>query len=224
MKLTRSLISLLFAASLAASGFAAVNSEPAALAVLASADASLQAKAHACQELGDFGSSKSISALAALLNQEYLADYARSGLEGIKDPAAGAALLKALPALDGRYLAGAVNSLGVRREVAAVADLQELALDPKRGVAEEAVASLGMIGNTAAATTLQKVVVTGSADLRVAAAHAAFIAAEHLAKDGQIGPARELLGAVVRGLPAGQLATVAQRQADAIGAKPAARK
>jgi hypothetical protein len=221
MKLIRSLIPVLCAAALVSSSAAAVNSEPAALAVLASAESSLQAKARACQELGDVGGPKSIPALAALLNQEHLADYARSGLEGIKDPAAGAALRKALPMLEGRYLSGVVNSLGGRREVAAVGELQKLALDAKRGVAAEALASLGMIGNGAAAKTLQKVLADGPADLRVPAAHAALIAAGHLAKDGQKGPARDLLKAVVSGLPTGHLATTAQRLTDSLDAKPA---
>ena len=127
---------------------------------------------------------------------------------------------KALPTLEGRFLAGAVNSLGVRREVAAVPDLQKLALDPKRGAAEEALASLGMIANRDATKTLQKVLADGPADLRVPAAHASLVAATQLAKDGNVAGARELLGAVVKALPPGQLATVAQNQIAALKAKP----
>ena len=76
--------------------------ETAALDVLAS-DAGLREKARACQELGDFGGPASVPALAALLGKEHLADYARSGLEGIKDPSAGEGLRTALPTLEGRY-------------------------------------------------------------------------------------------------------------------------
>ena len=198
---------------------AAVASESAALAVLAS-DAGLNEKARACQELGDFGGPKSVAPLAALLNKEHLADYARSGLEGIKDPSAGAALRKALPTLEGRYLAGAVNSLGVRREVAAVPDLQKLAFDAKRGVAEEAISSLGMIANRDATKTLQQVLASGPAELHVPAAHASLIAAAQLAKDGNVAAARELLESVVKALPPGQLAKVAQNQIAALTAKP----
>ena len=111
MKLIRSLVlSLVVVAALVSPVAAAVSSESAALAVLAS-DAGLPEKARACQELGDLGGPKSVAPLAALLNKEHLADYARSGLEGIKDPSAGVALRKALPTLEGRFLAGAVNSL-----------------------------------------------------------------------------------------------------------------
>lgn len=192
------------------------------LAVLAS-NAELHEKARACQELGDYGGPEAVPALAALLNQETLADYARSGLEGIKDPSAGQALRDALTKLNGPYLAGAVNSLGVRREVAAVPDLQKLALDPKRGVAQEALASLGMIGTAEAAKTLQKVLADGPAELRVPAAHAALVAAAQLKNDGNPAAARSVLESVVRSLPPGHLATTAKNQAAALGAKPAAK-
>lgn len=193
--------------------------ETAALAVLAS-DAGLREKARACQELGDFGGPASVQALAALLGKEHLADYARSGLEGIKDPSAGEALRAALPTLEGRYLAGVVNSLGVRRDTAAVPALQKLALDPKRGAAEAAIASLGMIATPAAAKTLQTILVSGPAALRVPAAHAALVAAEQLVRDGNTTAARAVLNAVVQALPPGHLATAANDRVAALSGAP----
>ena len=67
------------------------NSEKAEklIAVLQS-DAPLFEKARACQQLGEFGTGKAVPALAALLNDEHLSAYARSGLEGIPDPGAAA--------------------------------------------------------------------------------------------------------------------------------------
>ena len=195
--------------------------ETAALAVLAS-DAGLREKARACQELGDFGGPASVPALAALLGKEHLADYARSGLEGIKDPSAGEALRAALPTLEGRYLAGVVNSLGVRRDTAAVPALQKLALDPKRGAAEAAIASLGMIATPAAAKTLQTILVSGPAALRVPAAHAALVAAEQLVRDGNTTAARAVLNAVVQALPPGHVATAANDKSVALGGAPGA--
>ena len=195
--------------------------ETAALAVLAS-DAGLREKARACQELGDFGGPASVPALAALLGKEHLADYARSGLEGIKDPSAGEAVRTALPTLEGRYLAGAVNSLGVRRDTAAVPALQKLALDPKRGAAEAAIASLGMIATPAAAKTLQTILVSGPAALRVHAAHAALVAAEQLVRDGNTTAARAVLNAVVQALPPGHVATAANDKSVALGGAPVA--
>jgi HEAT repeat protein len=193
--------------------------ETAALAVLAS-DAGLREKARACQELGDFGGPASVPALAALLGKEHLADYARSGLEGIKDPSAGEALRTALPTLEDRYLAGVVNSLGVRRDTAAVPALQKLALDPKRGAAEAAIASLGMIATPAAAKTLQTILVSGPAALRVPAAHAALVAAEQLVRDGNTTAARAVLNAVVQALPPGHLATAANNRVAALSGAP----
>ncbi len=193
--------------------------ETAALAVLAS-DAGLREKARACQELGDFGGPASVPALAALLGKEHLADYARSGLEGIKDPSAGEALRTALPTLEGRYLAGVVNSLGVRRDTAAVPALQKLALDPKRGAAEAAIASLGMIATPAAAKTLQTILVSGPAALRVPAAHAALVAAEQLVRDGNTTAARAVLNAVVQALPPGHVATAANDRVAALSGAP----
>lgn len=200
-------------------------SEATALAVLNS-DAGVHEKARACQELASAATAKSVPALAALLDHEQLSDYARSGLENIPDASAGTALRTALGKLKGRQLAGAVNSLGVRREKAAVPDLQKLALDSKRGVAAEALASLGMIGTPEAASTLRKVLTDGPAELRTAAAHASLVAAEQLAKDGKPDAARPLLEGVARAQPGGHIAKVAQAQAAALNKQrtPSARK
>lgn len=220
MKTIRSLIPALSVILLASTAPAAdKTTEAAALAVLAS-DAGVHEKARACQQLAEIGSAAAVPALAGLLDQEPLSDYARGGLESIPDPAAGAALRNALPRLKGRPLAGVVNSLGVRRDTAAVPDLQKLALDPSRGVAPEALASLGMIGTGEAAKTLNTVLAKGPDDLRLPAAHAALTAAAQLAKDGNTAAARVLLESVARALPSGLLANAAQRQAAELTAKP----
>lgn len=213
---SRSLLSLFVGLALAGCTTPPRNpTATAALAVLAS-EAGVHEKARACQQLGDFGGPESVPALASLLSHEVLADYARSGLEGIADPSAGLALRQALGTLQGRNLAGVVNSLGVRRERAALPELQALALDPKRGVAAEAMASLGMMGSVEAAKTLQQILKSDSMEQRESAAHAALVAAEHLAKGKNAAAARDLLNEVVHALPAGHLPVVAQRQLDAL--------
>ncbi len=213
---SRSLLSLFVGLALASCTTPPRNpTATAALAVLAS-EAGVHEKARACQQLGDFGGPESVPALAQLLSHEVLADYARSGLEGIRDPSAGQALRQALGTLQGRNLAGVVNSLGVRRERAALPELQALALDPKRGVAAEAMVSLGMIGSVEAARTLQQILKSDSVEQRESAAHAALVAAEHLAKGKNAAAARDLLNDVVHALPAGHLPVVAQRQLDAL--------
>lgn len=190
--------------------------EAEALAVLNS-NAELHEKAVALQDLAPFATAKSVPALTALLGHEQLSDYARSGLEIVPDPSAGAALRQALGKLQGRQLAGVVNSLGVRRDTASVPELQKLALDPKRGVASEAIASLGMIGSPAAADTLKKIVTSGPANLRTDAAHAALVAAEQLAKAKNVPAGKALLDAVAKALPAGHLRTAAETQAANLG-------
>ena len=223
MTALRSIAPALILLALAGSGLAAQPAQPteaAALAVLASS-AGVHEKARACQQLAVVAGPASIAALAGLLDNEPLADYARSGLENIPAPAAAEALRKALPKLTGRHLAGVVNSLGVRKDLAAVPDLQKLALDPQRGVASEALASLGMIGTAESAKTLRSVLTSGPAELRVPAAHAALAAAAQLAKHDNPTTARELLDLVVHALPPGNLPAAAQRQAAALAPAPA---
>jgi len=188
-----------------------------ALAVLAS-DAGVHEKARACQELAVVGGSESVPALANLLGHEVLADYARSGLEAIADPSAGQALRRSLGTLEGRALAGVVNSLGVRRDLAAVPALQVLVLDTNRGVAMEALASLGMIGTVPAAKTIQTVLEKGPEPLRVSASHAALVAAERLAQTGGTSAARSLLAAMARSAPSEYLQAVAETRLTAFTA------
>ena len=107
------------------------------IAVLQS-DASTFDKARACQQLAALGDSDAVPALAALLADEKLASHARSALESIGDPSAAAALREALGRVQGKLLAGVVNSLGVRRDVHAIAALRKLAEEPGSGVTDEA--------------------------------------------------------------------------------------
>lgn len=189
----------------------AANREAEALAVLSNSAAELKDKARACQTLADFGGAKSIAALSALLADEKLGDYARSGLESMADPGAGAALRRALGTLRGRQLAGAINSLGVRRDAAAVSDLRKLALANNADSAPAAVTALGLIGNADAAQALEAVMSGGPAELRLPAAHAAIVAAEHLARAGNRSAVRALLEAAVKAVPAGPSADAARR-------------
>lgn len=151
--------------------------ESQALEILVSS-AGVEEKARACQQLAIVGGASAVPALAGLLGDGQLASHARSGLENIKDPLAGEALIKAMPSLDGRLLAGAVTSLGVRRETAAVPVLQVLIGDQKRGAAGPALAALGQIASDQAMGIILKTLSAGPPELRVPAAHAALAAAE----------------------------------------------
>ena len=168
-----------------------------------SSDADLRTKAHACQDLVHTGGAKSVPALAALLDDEKLSDYARSPLEMIKDPSAEVALREALPKLQGRLLAGAVNSLGVRRSTGAIPELAKLALDPKSGVSEEALTALALIGTPESVKPIHQALAGGPKELRVPAAHAALLGAEQFSNANNADAAKALRQAVAKAdLPA----------------------
>ena len=167
-----------------------------ALVAILASDADLHAKAVACQQLAITGGPDAVPALAALLGDEKLADYARTALEIIADRAAGDALKKSLPALKGPLLAGAIDSLGVRREASAVPDLETLAKDTARGAAAEALAALGKIANEPALAVLVSTLGSGPAELRLPAGHAALAAAQTLIREGKRDAARPLLEAI----------------------------
>lgn len=167
-----------------------------ALVAILASDADLHAKAVACQQLAITGGPDAVPALAALLGDAKLADYARAALESIVGPAAGDALKKSLPALKGPLLAGAIDSLGVRREVSAVADLETLVKDPARGAAAEALAALGKIASDPALAAIVSTLASGPAELRLPAGHAALAAAQLLIREGKPDAARPLLVAI----------------------------
>jgi hypothetical protein len=155
------------------------------------------AKALACQQLAIVGGPEAVPALAALLADQHLSDYARSALESIADPAAGVALRDALAKLSGRCLAGVIDSLGVRREAAAVPELVKLDADPARGAVDEALAALGKIATPEALAALWANLRATAANTRIAAANASLVAAERLVKEGNRPAATSLLDQVI---------------------------
>lgn len=186
---------LLAAVIVRAPGERGVPDEAAALAVLSSSDSSLEAKSIACGDLSIVGTAKSVPALAKLLGDEKLNDYARNALELIPDAAAGEALLAALKELKGNLLIGVVITLGDRGEKAAVPALQKMATGPDNVLADAALSSLALIATDEASETIVAVLnETGDNELKIAAAHAALLAAERMSKDGRSGGA--LLAAV----------------------------
>lgn len=170
------------------------QSPPAALIALLASDAGVEAKARACKQLAVTGGPEAVPSLASLLSDERLADHARLALEVIPSPAAAEALRKALPALKGRLLAGAVDSLGVRREAAAVPDLIVILKDPARAAESGALAALARIATEDAIAAIRSQLKDGPADLRLPAAHAALVAADSLLRRGKKDAAKDLLG------------------------------
>lgn len=148
-------------------------------------DAAFYDKARACQQLGEFGDRQAIPALAALLADEHLAAYARSGLEGIPDPGAAQALRAAAATLKGNLLVGVVNSLGVLRDPQAVLVLRKLADDPASGATRPALLALGCIATQEAIEILRPALAGGTDARRADAATACLLAAGQQLADGR---------------------------------------
>lgn len=191
------------------------QSPPEDLITLLTTDAAPDAKARACRQLAVTGGPAAVPALAGLLAHERLADYARTALEAIPGPAAGDALRRALPSLRGRLLAGAVDSLGVRREAAAVADLLALLRDPARGEESGALGALAKIATPEALAGIRAALTDGPAALRLPAATAAVAAAEHLVRGNRRPEAGALLEPLRIAAPTAHLREAAARLLEA---------
>ncbi len=153
-------------------------------------------KARACQQLGEFGDRQAVPVLAALLADEHLSAYARSGLEGISDPSAADSLRTAATTLKGNFLVGVVNSLGTLRDAKAVGLLTKLADDPASGAAKEALLALGRIATEEAIGTLRQALAKGPEPIRAEAAAACLLAAEKQLADDHAETAAALNEAV----------------------------
>jgi HEAT repeat protein len=155
------------------------------IAVLQS-DAPLFEKARACQQLGEIGTPEAVPVLAGLLTDPKLSAYARSGLEGIPDPSASAALRDAMQKMKGPLLAGVVNSLGVLRDPQAVELLAALAADPASGVVKEALLALGNISTPASIRLVEEALGNGPDTSRGEAAAACLLAADRQRTTGDL--------------------------------------
>jgi len=164
---------------------AAKKAEAAKLTEVLRSDAAPFDKAKACQRLALIGTKDAVPALAALLADEQLGNYARFGLERIPDPSVDDALRDALGKLDGPLLVGVINSIGVRRDAKAVGALTGLVSDPTPDVAPKALAALGEIATAKAVEALHGALADDSAKLRSAAAEASLVGADRLLAQGK---------------------------------------
>jgi HEAT repeat protein len=162
---------------------------------LLESEAELFEKAKACQRLAVIGTSKSVSVLANLLNDARLSHYARFGLESNPSPEVDTAFRKALGELKGALLVGVINSIGVRRDTAAVAELQQAVDSSDVEVATAALAALGAIAAPESLDVIKQAL-EGSILLRGAAADACLNAADTLLIEGKNAEAADLLSAV----------------------------
>jgi HEAT repeat protein len=155
------------------------------LVALLATDAELLTKARACRQLAINGGAEAIPALAALLGDDRLSDYARTALEGIPAPAAGEALRKALPTLKGRLQVGVIQSLAVRREAAAVPDLIALMKVPDREFDPDVLFALGKIASNAAVEFLVTRQIAATSSYPPPLARAILLAVDALLRDGK---------------------------------------
>ncbi|UCF38020.1 MAG: hypothetical protein JSU96_03935 [Acidobacteriota bacterium] len=88
--------------------------------ILEDSDATLFAKSRACLRLAVVGGKDEVPALAILLEDSQLSHYARFALEAIPDQAVDEALREALGKVEGKLLAGVINSIGRRKDVDAL--------------------------------------------------------------------------------------------------------
>ncbi len=134
---------------------AAVAAEDILLKTALDARAGSVERARAFADLRAVATEKSISALAALLNDRAWSHPARSVLEALPGPAADRALLQALDAVSDETLrAGVVNSLGHRRCTEAAAPIAKLLGAGSSVMTEAALNALGEIASSRALEAL----------------------------------------------------------------------
>jgi HEAT repeat protein len=141
--------------TLSASGLRA-DEEQDLIATLQSA-AGVPQKCAACQRLRVVGTVKSVPVLASFLGEDRTSHAARYALEGMPYPEALAVLREALGKTSGPTKAGLVDSLGWRRDLAALPLLTPLLSDPDAAMAAAAASALGRIGGKDAILALTAV-------------------------------------------------------------------
>ncbi len=159
-------------------------------------DAAPGEKGLACKQLAVYGTKDAVPALAALLSDPDLASWARIALEVIPGSAPDAALRKAMGQLQGRLLVGAINSIGVRRDAKAVAELGKQLAGPDASVVSAAAVALGRIGGSKAARVLEQSLAHGPAEGCPAVAVGCILCAEQFLLQGQPDRAGKLYDAV----------------------------
>ena len=116
--------------------------------------ATTAAKSYVCRRLRITGTALSVPALEKKLDDPELADMARYALEGIADPRADAALRRALARATGTRLIGVLNSIGAKRDRAAVDQIAPHLQSSSAEVTAAAISALGKIASPEAESAL----------------------------------------------------------------------
>jgi len=155
-------------------------------------------KALAFKGLAVHGSPACVADVATYLGNERLSSWARITLEAIPGDEASVALRAAASpdsTLPSRQLVGVINSLGVRRDAAAVPLLTARLGDADPNVSAAAAAALGKIGTADAATALSQALIRGTPS-REGVAEASVVCGERLVAAGDTATALSLFDAV----------------------------
>jgi HEAT repeat protein len=155
------------------------------LAAVLSSNDSTDAKDYALRTLRIIGTSESVPAIAPLLEKKELSHMARYALELNPSPAAGKALLDALPKVSGKLKIGVIGSLASRHDAESVPAIASALDDSDKDVAETAAHALGAIGNADAAKALGEFLPKAPAGVKAAATDAYLVCAERLLKHGK---------------------------------------
>jgi len=142
-------------------------------------------KAKACQRLAVIGTAAAVPALASLLDNEHLAAYGRFGLEPNPSPQADSALRDAMGRLNGMLLVGVINSIGHRRDAAAVDALSKHLNGSDVEVAKASAAALGKIGGSGV-KVLQDALGKTQGAVQISVAEGLLVTADDLMAQGQL--------------------------------------
>ncbi|MCS7254216.1 MAG: HEAT repeat domain-containing protein [Armatimonadota bacterium] len=127
-------------------------------------DLPVEAKQFAVDLLGYSGTDDAIDALAKLLDDEALRENARRALERIPNEAAAKAIVNALPRSTGRFKAGLINTLGMKRFMGAVDPIAEALKDKDELVRMAAIEALGRIPSMRCEPLLKEVIAQARSD------------------------------------------------------------
>jgi HEAT repeat protein len=152
-------------------------------------DATFASKQYVCQRLSVFGTEASVSVLAKMLSSAKEADMARYALERISGAKVDEALYKAVPKVSGTVQIGIINTIGMRKNPAAVPVLVKLMPPKEMAVGEAIMAALGNIGDESAAKVLEKHALNPNCGARGVAMDALIKCADNFAAAGQAGKA-----------------------------------
>ncbi|MCF6286147.1 MAG: HEAT repeat domain-containing protein [Candidatus Hydrogenedentes bacterium] len=129
---------------------------------LLGSDASVDAKRFVCRQLGVIGTAASVDALAALIGNADLADYAIRALVSIPDNAALVAMLKAVVDGPQTQKVNVIHGIARRGSEDAVTAMAALVDNPDKAIAQAAIAALGSIGGTGCTALLEALAKEGA--------------------------------------------------------------